>query len=173
MATCFGDGNPGLPFRYGEKEMVEQQTGRTFKLGKFLSRFLCLSCFAGSRLRSPVAGHCSQVSWYGTCAGERTNVVLFGSYRCRTANERWSGLSLRYRRISRFGLLLLPDRRGAVERTARICPWKRHEEALRHIVSIYKGRNDAEIEKVYGLERQVVCCGPAGSGFAEDIFGFS
>jgi hypothetical protein len=39
MATCFGDGNPGLRFRYGEKEMVEQQSGRTFKLGKFLHAF--------------------------------------------------------------------------------------------------------------------------------------
>jgi hypothetical protein len=46
------------------------------------------------------------------------------------------------------------------------------KKLLRHIVSLYKGRTDAEIESVYGLERQVVCHGPAGSGFAEDIFGF-
>jgi hypothetical protein len=38
-ATCFGDGNPGLPFRYGEKEIDERQSGRTSKLGKFLHAF--------------------------------------------------------------------------------------------------------------------------------------
>jgi hypothetical protein len=37
---------------------------------------------------------------------------------------------------------------------------------------MYKGRSDAEIESSYGLERQIVSCGRAGSGFAEDIFGF-
>jgi hypothetical protein len=46
------------------------------------------------------------------------------------------------------------------------------EKQLRHIVSMYKSRSDAEIERSYGLERQIVSCGRAGSGFAEDIFGF-
>jgi hypothetical protein len=39
MATCIGDGNSDLPFRYGEKEIVERQSGHTFKLGKFLHAF--------------------------------------------------------------------------------------------------------------------------------------
>ena len=39
MATCFGDGNPDLPFRYDDREMVERQSGHKFKLGKFLYAF--------------------------------------------------------------------------------------------------------------------------------------
>jgi hypothetical protein len=46
------------------------------------------------------------------------------------------------------------------------------KKRLRHLVTMYKGRSDAEIESSYGLERQIVSCGAAGSGFAEDIFGF-
>jgi len=41
-----------------------------------------------------------------------------------------------------------------------------------HLVSLYKGRSDAEIESCYGLERQILLCGPAGFGIAEDTFGF-
>jgi hypothetical protein len=44
-------------------------------------------------------------------------------------------------------------------------PWK-------SLVSLHKGRSDAEITKWYGKERHVTICGPAGSGFAEDIFCF-
>jgi hypothetical protein len=46
------------------------------------------------------------------------------------------------------------------------------QKSLRHLVSLYRGREDAEIEKYYEPERQVIVCGPAGFGFAEDIFGF-
>ena len=46
------------------------------------------------------------------------------------------------------------------------------KKAWKHVVSLYKGRSDDEIDQSYGKERQVVSCGPAGSGFAEDIFGF-
>jgi hypothetical protein len=42
-------------------------------------------------------------------------------------------------------------------------PWK-------GLVSLYKGRPDAEIEKWYGKDNQVMLCGSAGSGFAEDLF---
>src|SRR5947207_2435756 len=31
MATCYADGNPNLPFHYGEKEIVEQQSGGNLK----------------------------------------------------------------------------------------------------------------------------------------------
>jgi hypothetical protein len=46
------------------------------------------------------------------------------------------------------------------------------KKSLRHLLSLYKGQSDLEIEKQYGRDQQVQLCGPAGSGFAEDIFGF-
>jgi hypothetical protein len=48
-----------------------------------------------------------------------------------------------------------------------------HVKKLRRdTVSIFKRRSDAEIDKCYGPERLVHLCGPAGYGFAEDLFGF-
>jgi hypothetical protein len=46
------------------------------------------------------------------------------------------------------------------------------KKSWKHLLSLYKGQSDAEIEKYYGRDRQVQFCGPVGSGFAEDIFGF-
>jgi len=50
----------------------------------------------------------------------------------------------------------LPHRVGGVERQALISP-----------LFVRQSRGTFRL-----TERQVVCCGPAGSGFAEDIFGF-
>jgi hypothetical protein len=38
------------------------------------------------------------------------------------------------------------------------------------VLSLHKGKSDAQIEKWYGKENQVLLCGSAGSGFAEDLF---
>jgi hypothetical protein len=46
------------------------------------------------------------------------------------------------------------------------------KKSWRHLFTLFKGRTDAEIDEFYGPENQVLLCGPAGSGFAEDIFGF-
>lgn len=54
-----------------------------------------------------------------------------------------------------------------------ICvPGSHKTKPLKSLLSLHKGRSDAEIEKWYGRDRQVSICGPAGSGFAEDIFCF-
>jgi hypothetical protein len=45
------------------------------------------------------------------------------------------------------------------------------EKPVRYVASLLKGRS-AEIDRSYGRERQAILCGPAGFGFAEDIFGF-
>jgi hypothetical protein len=45
-------------------------------------------------------------------------------------------------------------------------------KALKHLVSLHKAQSDEEVEARYGVDRQIVLCGPAGSGFAEDIFGY-
>jgi hypothetical protein len=46
------------------------------------------------------------------------------------------------------------------------------KKAWSHLVTISKARSDKEIEERYGPEHQTILCGPPGSGFAEDIFGF-
>ena len=40
MATCFGDGKTQFPFNYRDREVAEQQFGRTFRLGRYNHAFL-------------------------------------------------------------------------------------------------------------------------------------
>lgn len=40
------------------------------------------------------------------------------------------------------------------------------------VLSLHKGKPDAQIDKWYGKESQISLCGSAGSGFAEDLFCF-
>jgi len=173
MATCYANGNPDLPFRYGEKEIVERQSGRVFKLGKFLHAFSA----------SPVLQDLASDPQLRAIARKylRTEPVLVSarmwwSFSGPTDAEQQmrDGQGFHYdidgyRALAFF--FYLTDV-GPTDGPHVYVRGSHTKKLLRHIVSIYKGRNDAEIERVYGLERQVVCCGPAGSGFAEDIFGF-
>jgi hypothetical protein len=173
MATCFAEGNPDLPFRYGDKEIVERQSGRTFKLGKFLHAFSA----------SPVLQALASDPQLRAIARKylRTEPVLVSarmwwSFSGPTDAEQQmrDGQGFHYdidgyRALAFFFYLTDVGPPNGPHVYVRGSHTKK---LLRHIVSLYKGRNDAEIESVYGLERQVVCYGPAGSGFAEDIFGF-
>ena len=173
MATCYANGNPDLPFRYGEKEIVERQSGHVFKLGKFLHAFSA----------SPVLQGLASDPQLRAIARKylRTEPVLVSarmwwSFSGPTDAEQQmrDGQGFHYdidgyRALAFF--FYLTDV-GPTDGPHVYVRGSHTKKLLRHIVSIFKGRNDAEIERVYGLERQVVCCGPAGSGFAEDIFGF-
>jgi Phytanoyl-CoA dioxygenase (PhyH) len=173
MATCYADGNPDLPFRHGEKEIIERQSGRNLKLGKFLHAFSA----------SPVLQALASDPQLRAIARKylRTEPVLVsarmwwsfsGPTDARQQMRDGQGFHYDidgYRALAFF--FYLTDV-GPTNGPHVYVRGSHTRKLLRHIASIYKGRKDAEIEKVYGLERQVVCCGPAGSGFAEDIFGF-
>jgi hypothetical protein len=83
-----------------------------------------------------------------------------------------SGLSLRYRRIPRPDVFFLLTDVGLSNGPHIYVLGSHVKKPLKHLVSIYKGRSDAEIETCYGLERQDTLCGPARFGFAEDVFDF-
>jgi hypothetical protein len=173
MATCFAEGNPDLPFRYGEKEIVERQSGRTFKLGKFLYAFSAspvlqalasdpqLLAIARKYLRTEPVLVSARIWWSFAGPTDAKQQMRDG----QGFHYDIDG----YRALAFFFYLTDVGPSNGPHVYVRGSHTKK---LLRHIVSLYKGRTDAEIESVYGLERQVVCHGPAGSGFAEDIFGF-
>ena len=173
MATCYADGSPDLPFRYGEKETVERQSGRNLKLGKYLHAFSAspvlqslasdpqLRAIARKYLRTePVL--VSARMWWSFCGPTDPQQQMRDGQGFHYDIDGYRALAFFFY-LTDVGPTNGPHVYVRGSHTRKL---------LRHIVSIYKGRNDAEIERVYGLERQVVCCGPAGSGFAEDIFGF-
>ncbi len=172
-ATCFGDGIADFPFRHEEREIAEQQSGRTFKLGRYnraLRASPVLQALAADMQLLAIARQYL-----------RTEPVLLGARmwwsfagRADTEEQMEAGQGFHYD-IDGYGGLAFFFYLTDVGPSSGPHVYIRGSHIKRlwkHSFSIYKGRDDAEIEKCYGLERQIVLCGPAGSGFAEDIFGF-
>lgn len=172
-ATCFGDGKTNYPFIYGDREIAEQHFGRTFRLGRYNHAFLAcpvLQALASDSQLLAIARKYLQ-----------TEPVLLGgriwwSFAGPAATEEQmkAGQGFHYdidgyRAVTFFFYLTDVGPANGPHVYIRGSHMKKR---LRHTVSMYKGRSDDEIERCYGLESQVVSCGPAGSGFAEDIFGF-
>ena len=173
MATCFGDGLLDCPFHYAEKSDAEQRYGQKFRLGRYNRAFLA----------SPVLQALSSDTQLLAIARKYllTEPVLIGARMWwsfaspATVEEQMkAGQGFHYdidgfRALTFFFYLTDVGPSNGPHVYVRGTHVKK---SLRHIVSMYKGRGDAEIERCYGREHQIVSCGPAGSGFAEDIFGF-
>jgi hypothetical protein len=173
MATCFGEGNLEFPFLYSNKESAERESGRTYKLGRYQQAFLA----------SPVLQALASDPQLLAIARKylRTEPVLIGarmwwSFAGPTdaKREKASGQGFHYdidgyRALAFFFYLTDVGPSNGPHVYVRGSHMKKR---VKHLVTMYKGRSDAEIEDSYGLDRQIVSCGTAGSGFAEDIFGF-
>ena len=173
LAPCFGDGRRDRPFLYADRANAEQQYGETFKLGRYnhallaspllqaLSRDAQLLAIARKYLQTePVL--IGVRMWWSFVGPADEDEQMKSAQGFHYDIDGYRGLTFFFY-LTNVGLSNGPHVyiRGTHVKKA----WK-------HVVSLYKGRSDDEINKSYGLERQVVSCGPAGSGFAEDIFGF-
>jgi hypothetical protein len=173
MATCFGDGKPDFPFLYRNKDSVERQSGRTFKLGKYqhaLPASPVLQALASDTQLLAIARR------YLLTEPVLIGARMWWSFAGPTdaTRERGAGQGFHYdidgyRALAFF--FYLTDV-GPLNGPHIYVRGSHVQKRLRHLVSIYKSRSDAEIEGSYGLERQIVSFGRAGCGFAEDIFGF-
>jgi hypothetical protein len=172
-ATCFGNGKPDLPFRYRDKAIAEQRSAQTFRTATYNQALHA----------SPVIQSLSTAPKMLAIARRylRTEPVLIGarmwwsfaaSADLKQQMEDGQGFHYDidgYRALAFFFYLTDVGLSNGPHLYIR---GSHSQKSLRHLLSIYKGRDDAEIERYYGPERQVVLCGPAGFGFAEDIFGF-
>jgi hypothetical protein len=173
MATCFADGDPGLPFHYDDKDIVERQSGKIFKLGKFNHAFSAspvlqalasdpqLLAIARNYLRTEPVLVCARM-WWSFAGPTDAKQQMKDGQGFHYDIDGYRALAFFFY-LTDVGLSNGPHIYVRGSHTKKL---------LRHIASIYKGRGDDEIERAYGRERQIVCCGPAGSGFAEAIFGF-
>jgi hypothetical protein len=173
MATCFGDGKTQFPFNYRDREAAEQQFGRSFRLGRYNHAFTA----------SPVLQALATDKQLVAIARKylKTTPVLLGARMwwsfagpVTTEEQKKAGQGFHYdidgyRALTFFFYLTDVGMKSGPHMYIRGSHVKKR---LKHIVSMYKGRSDEEIAESYGIERQVISCGPAGSGFAEDIFGF-
>lgn len=173
MATCFGEGKSDFPFRYADKDIVEQQSGRRFKLGRYnhaLHASPALQGLASEPQLLAIARKYLQNE--PVLIGARMWWSFSGPVDARQQEEAGQGFHYDvdgYRALAFFFYLTDVGPSNGPHVYVR---GTHGGKLLKHIVSIHKGRHDDEIERSYGRESQIVCCGPVGSGFAEDIFGF-
>jgi hypothetical protein len=173
MATCFGEGKSHLPFRYADKDIVEQQSGLRFKLGRY-NHALHASPVLQSLATDPqlLAIARRYLNTEPVLIGARMWWSFSGPADAKSKKEAGQGFHYDldgYRAIAFF--FYLTD--VGPENGPHVYVRGTHStKAFKHVVSLHKGRNDDEIERRYGAEKQEICCGASGTGFAEDIFGF-
>jgi hypothetical protein len=173
LAPCFGEGKRDRPFLYANRLNAEQQYGETFKLGRYnhallaspllqaLSRDAQLLAIARKYLQTePVL--IGVRLWWSFVGPADPDEQMKSAQGFHYDIDGYRGLTFFFY-LTDVGLSHGPH----------VCVRGTHaKKSWKHIVSLYKGRSDEEINSCYGLESQVVSCGPAGSGFAEDICGF-
>ncbi len=173
LATCYGDGNEDFPFHYSGRDAAQQWTERPFRLGRYnhalrassalqaLTSDEQLLAIARKYLRTEPVLISARMWW--SLAGPADSEQRKG------AGQSFHYDIDGYRGLAFFFYLTDVSPSGGPHVYVRGTHVKK---SWKHLVSMYKGRTDEEIEKCYGPEKQVLLCGPAGSGFAEDIFGF-
>jgi hypothetical protein len=172
-AICFGDGKTDFPFRYGDQNITRQQCAETFRLGRYnhaLRASPVLRALASDRQLLAIArGYLGREPallgarmWWSFAAPADAEQQMEAGQGFHYDIDGYRGLAFFFY-LTEVGPSNGPHVYIRGSHVKKV--WK-------HVISIYKGRGDAEIERCYGLERQIISCGRAGSGFAEDLFGF-
>ena len=173
IATCFGDGKKDFPFRYEERASARQPDGRPFRLARYthavrvspalqaLASDAQLLAIAREYLRSEPVLLSARMWW--SLAGPADSQQL------NAAGQHFHYDIDGYRGLTFFFYLTDVGLTGGPHVYVRGTHLKK---SWKHLFSLFKARTDAEISNKYGPENQIFLCGPAGSGFAEDIFGF-
>jgi hypothetical protein len=173
LATGYGDGEEDYPFHYSDRHEAQRRAGRQFRLCRYnhaISASHALRALTSDAQLLAIAR--KYLHTEPVLVGARMWWSLAGP--ANSEQKAGAGQSFHYdidgyRGLAFFFYLTDVGREAGPHVFVRGTHMKK---SWRHLLSIYKGRTDAEIEQSYGLENQVFLCGPAGSGFAEDIFGF-
>jgi hypothetical protein len=173
LATCYFDGNEGLPFHYRDRHEAQRRAGRQFRLGRYngaLNASHAFRALASDAQLLAIARKYLRIE--PVLIGARMWWSLAGPADYEQKAE--AGQSFHYdidgyRGLAFFFYLTDVGQAAGPHVYVRGTHIKK---SWRHLFTLFKGRTDAEINESYGPENQVLLCGPAGSGFAEDIFGF-
>jgi hypothetical protein len=169
VATCYGDAKPENAFRYGDYD----GTVRPFRLGRYTNALH--SCRALQSLAADPQLVAIARKYLGSepvLIGARMWWSLAGP--ADELQKKRAGQGFHYDIDGYRGLTFffyLTDV-GPSSGPHLYVRGTHKRKALKHLVSLHKAQSDEEVEARYGVDRQIVLCGPAGSGFAEDIFGY-
>jgi hypothetical protein len=173
QATCFRDGDINFPFLHVAAGSSQRQTTQTFRLGTYtnaLSTMPALRALASDpQLLSIARGY---LGTEPALIGARMWWSFFGPADSTQQVKAGQGFHYDidgYRGLTFFFYLTEVTPSSGPHIYVR---GSHVRKRWRHLVSVSKTRTDSEIEETYGPEEQIIMCGPPGSGFAEDIFGF-
>jgi hypothetical protein len=172
-ATCFGDAKAEFPFRYADKSTAEQRAGRPFKRGMYNN------ALRSSHLLQALTSDPQLVAiareYLGTVpVAIQSRIWWSFPGPADSEEQRLAGQGFHYDIDSYRGLTFFFYLTNVgPSNGAHVYVRGTHAKKLwKDSFCIHKGRSDAEINESYGSEHQILFCGPAGYGFAEDIFGF-
>lgn len=172
-APCYGDGKPDCVFRYGGQGTAEQQAARSYRRGVYRHPLHSSPQLRGLAFDEQLLA----IAWRYLGA----EPVLLGAHiwwsfhgPADGEQQREAGQAFHYDIDGYAGLAFFFYLTGVGPSNGpHVYVRGTHVKKLwRDAFTLFKRRSDAEMEKSYGPERLVLLCGPAGYGFAEDIFGF-
>lgn len=170
-SMCLAEGDPRFPFLISERMEAERNFGRKIRIGRFdhamqncpeirsLAADPTILAIARGYLECPPIFLGARIWWSFPANANATEKMSLG----QGFHYDLDG----YRSVAFFFNLTDVDSASGPHVLVRGShvrkPW-------RALLSMHKGKSDGQIEEWYGKEKQVILCGPAGSGFAEDLF---
>lgn len=171
MSICLADGDARFPFAVGQRIQAEQSYGRRIRIGRFdhlmqdcpevydvasdptivsiARKYLgCEPVFLGGR-----------VWWSFPTNADLSEQMSMGQ-----------GFHFDLDGYASIAFFFHLTDVGPADGPHVVVRKSHLKKPLRGLISLHKGRRDAEIEDWYGKESQVTLCGPSGFGFAEDLF---
>ncbi|MGF1493525.1 MAG: hypothetical protein ACFBSC_13935 [Microcoleaceae cyanobacterium] len=173
--TCWGDRNPNLPFQLSDKTASEEQLGKNFMIGSY--RDTHHQCPA---IRKIIAdpGLLEIASKYlGTPAVYVASELAWSFPTSSTHKEQLKAAQVFHYDIDdyacvKFFFYLTPVTETEGPHIYLLKSHKNKQLLHQLIGQRVAGIPDQLLERQYGPENVLTICGPAGSGFVEDIFGF-
>lgn len=172
-SPCYGDRNPRYGFRYDEKLTLQDRYAKSFAIATYANTQATCPAIEQLALDSTLR---QIAETYLRAPPVLLGTVLWWSFAVDDVSEAERSLAAQmfhfdlddYRFLKFFFYLTDVDAGSG----PHVCVRGTHrKKALRHQLRLQR-RTDEDIESVYGVQKIVEICGPAGYGFAEDTRAF-
>ncbi len=170
---CYPDRDPAFPFAHDNHEDAQRRYGRRILLGRYYNT--ATACAAIRQLESDPVLVDLAAAYLGVEPVHIGNRLWWSfATRADETDRVRSGQGFHWdlddwRTVTFFFYLTDVDDLAGPHVLVR---GSHRRKRWRHLLSMYKSRPEAEVLTMYGKESLVTLRGPAGFGFAEDLFCF-
>lgn len=170
-AICFGADESKFPFVVTDRQLAQQRYGRQLTVGHLKNPIADCPTIAALAIDPTILSIARKyLGVEPVLLGARVWWSFASEIDCKQQMSLGQGFHYDldgYRALAFFFYLTdVKEVNGP-----HVCVRGSHKQKpLKSLLSLAKGREDAEINSWYEPSRQITVCGKAGSGFAEDIF---